>query len=127
MSAEKIQIPDDAAAIVTADIGLTMGEGGTDVSMETADVVLMADKLMQLSHAYSLSKVTIRNMKQNTIFAVAVVFVLLYGVLNGTVHLASGMFIHEASVLLVILNAMRLIRFNHKRKKPDGNLVSVHA
>ncbi|WP_068676281.1 cation-translocating P-type ATPase [Oceanobacillus sp. Castelsardo] len=104
----------DAPAIATADIGLAMGEGGTDVSMETADVVLMADKLMQFSHAYSLSKATIRNMKQNTFFAVGTVFVLLAGVLAGSVHLASGMFIHEASVLLVILNAMRLIRFNHR-------------
>jgi len=101
----------DAPAIATADIGLAMGEGGTDVSMETADVVLMADKLMQFSHAYSLSKATMRNMKQNIFIAVAVVFVLLAGVLSGNVHLASGMFIHEASILVVILNAMRLIKF----------------
>lgn len=101
----------DAPAIATADIGLAMGEGGTDVSMETADVVLMADKLMQFSHAYALAKATVRNMKQNTFFAVAIVFVLLAGVLSDYVHLASGMFIHEASILIVILNAMRLIRF----------------
>ncbi|WP_071393215.1 heavy metal translocating P-type ATPase [Bacillus tuaregi] len=112
----------DAPAIATADIGLAMGEGGTDVAMETADVVLMADKLEQLSHAYSLSKATIANMKQNTYFAVATVFVLLMGVLAGTVHLASGMFIHEASVLLVILNAMRLIRYNKKRKRSTAGL-----
>lgn len=102
----------DAPAIATADIGLAMGEGGTDVSMETADVVLMADKLLQFSHAYSLSKATIKNMKQNIFIAVAVVFVLLAGVLSKNVHLASGMFIHEASILVVILNAMRLIKFN---------------
>jgi len=105
----------DAPAIATADIGLAMGEGGTDISMETADVVLMADKLLQFSHAYSLSKATMRNMKQNITIAVAVVIVLLAGVLMGSVHLASGMFIHEASILAVILNAMRLIGF--KRKK----------
>ncbi|SFH51930.1 heavy metal translocating P-type ATPase [Pisciglobus halotolerans] len=105
----------DAPAIATADIGLAMGEGGTDVSMETADVVLMADKLMQFSHAYSLSKATTRNMKQNILIAVGVVFVLLIGVLMGNVHLAAGMFIHEASVLVVILNAMRLIGFNRKK------------
>jgi Cd2+/Zn2+-exporting ATPase len=101
----------DAPAIATADIGLAMGEGGTDVSMETADVVLMADKLMQFSHAYALAKATVRNMKQNTFIAVAVVFILLAGVLLDYVHLASGMFIHEASILIVILNAMRLIGF----------------
>jgi len=107
----------DAPAIATADIGLAMGEGGTDISMETADVVLMADKLMQFSHAYSLSKATMRNMKQNIYFAVAIVFVLLLGVLFGFIHLASGMFIHEASVLIVILNAMRLIRYNSKNAR----------
>ncbi|MEG0496831.1 MAG: cation-translocating P-type ATPase [Carnobacterium sp.] len=109
----------DAPAIATADIGLAMGEGGTDISMETADVVLMADKLMQFSHAYSLSKATTRNMKQNMFIAVGVVVILLGGVLMGSVHLASGMFIHEASVLVVILNAMRLIRFNHKNVQKD--------
>src|SRR3954468_15530397 len=100
--------------------GLAIGEGGTDISMETADVVLMADKLKQFSHAYSPSKATIRNMKQNTFFAVGIVFVLLTGVLAGSVHLAYGMFIHEASVLLVILNAMRLIRFN-----PESRMTKV--
>lgn len=109
----------DAPAIATADIGLAMGEGGTDVSMETADVVLMADKLMQFSHAYALAKATVRNMKQNTFFAVAVVFVLLAGVLSDYVHLASGMFIHEASILIVILNAMRLIRFKSTNSSPN--------
>lgn len=115
----------DAPAIATADIGLAMGEGGTDISMETADVVLMADKLMQFSHAFSLSKATIRNMKQNTFFAVGTAFVLLIGVLMGTVHLASGMFVHEASVLLVILNAMRLMGFNRKTIQREKELQVV--
>lgn len=105
----------DAPAIATAHIGLAMGEGGTDISMETADVVLMADRLDQFAHAYSLAKATIRNMKQNTFFAVGTVALLLAGVLLGKVFLASGMLIHELSVLIVILNAVRLVRYT-KRK-----------
>ncbi|WP_042337582.1 heavy metal translocating P-type ATPase [Bacillus andreraoultii] len=104
----------DAPAIATADIGLAMGEGGTDVSMETADVVLMADRLSQYAHAFALSKATIGNMRQNIFIALAVVVILLIGVLAGQVHLAGGMFIHEGSVLVVILNAMRLIGFKTK-------------
>ncbi|MFC3419210.1 heavy metal translocating P-type ATPase [Salinicoccus hispanicus] len=112
----------DAPAIAASDVGIAMGEGGTDVAMETADVVLMADRLMQLSHAHSLSKATIRNMKQNTFFAVSIVVILLIGVLMGSVHLASGMFIHEASVLIVILNAMRLMSFKRPSKKSRQDL-----
>jgi Cd2+/Zn2+-exporting ATPase len=104
----------DAPSIAAADIGLAMGVGGTDLSMETADVVFMSDKMMQFSHAYALSKATIRNMKQNTGFAISTAIILLFGVLFDTVHLASGMFIHEASVLLVILNAIRLMKFKLK-------------
>ncbi|WP_040209170.1 heavy metal translocating P-type ATPase [Neobacillus jeddahensis] len=111
----------DAPAIATADIGLAMGRGGTDVAVETADVVLMADRLEQLAHAYTLSKATIRNIKQNTYFAVVIVLVLLAGVLFGSVHLASGMFIHEASVLLVIVNAMRLIGFQSSKDMVSGD------
>ncbi|CAM4098672.1 heavy metal translocating P-type ATPase [Lederbergia lenta] len=105
----------DAPAIATADIGLAMGRSGTDVSMETADVVLMADDLDHFAHAYSLAKATVRNMKQNTLFAVSTVVLLLIGVLMQKVFLASGMLIHELSVLLVILNAVRLVKFNNKK------------
>ena len=95
--------------------------------METADVVLMADKLKQFSHAYALAKVTVRNMKQNMGFAVGTVFVLLLGVLVGSIHLASGMFVHEASILVVILNGMRLIRFNREPSEKKIKPLPAHA
>lgn len=106
----------DAPALATADVGLAMGIGGTDISMEAADIVLMSDRLDQFAHAYSLAKATVRNMKQNTIMAVGTVVVLLAGVLLGKIFLASGMLIHEASVILVTLNAVRLIRYRARGK-----------
>ncbi|OPA74735.1 copper-translocating P-type ATPase [Paenibacillus selenitireducens] len=105
----------DAPAIATADIGLAMGGSGSDVSMETADVVLMADKLDKFAHAYSLAQATVSNMKQNTFFAVGTVVLLLIGVILQKVFLASGMFIHELSVLIVILNAIRLVRYTSEK------------
>lgn len=101
----------DAPALATADVGLAMGIGGTDISMETADMVLMSDRLDQFAHAYSLARATVRNMQQNTVLAVGTVVLLLAGVLLGKIFLASGMLIHELSVLLVTLNAVRLIRY----------------
>ena len=89
----------DAPAIATADVGIAMGVAGTDVAMETADVILMADNLDKLTHALRLSKATIRNMKQNMVIAVGTVALLLAGVLTKNVNLASGMLIHELSVL----------------------------
>ena len=101
----------DAPAIATADVGIAMGVAGTDVAMETADVVLMADNLDKLVYMLKLSKATVRNMKQNMFLAVGTVALLLTGVLTKNVNLASGMLIHELSVLLVILNAIRLVRY----------------
>ena len=95
----------------SADLGIAIGGAGTDVAMETADVVLMSAEIKKLAYAVGLSRATVRNMKQNIIFALLVAALLLAGVMVKTVNLSFGMLVHELSVLLVIINAVRLLGF----------------
>ncbi|MDF2700777.1 MAG: heavy metal translocating P-type ATPase [Haloplasmataceae bacterium] len=101
----------DAPAIASADFGIAVGGAGSDVAMETADVVLLSNEINKLNFAIGLSRATVRNMKQNIYFAIFIVIILLTGVLAKFVFLSSGMFIHELSVLAVIINAIRLLKY----------------
>ena len=98
----------DTPALAEADLGIAMGAAGTDAAIETADLTLMSDSLDKVTYALRLGRATLMNIRQNVAFAVAVVFLLVVGVLGQKVFLATGMLAHEASVMLVILNAMRL-------------------
>lgn len=100
----------DAPALAAADTSIAMGAAGTDVAIETADIALMADDLLKLPEALAISRATLRNMRQNLVIAMLTVIGLLAGVFSGDIHMASGMLIHQASVLIVIINAMRLMQ-----------------
>jgi len=100
----------DAPALATADVGIAMGAAGSDVALETADVALMTDDLARIAEAFRISRATRRIIRQNLAIALLTVSALLAGVLVRQVDMAGGMLIHEASVLLVVLNGMRLMR-----------------
>ena len=101
----------DSPSLALANIGIAMGNG-TDVAIETSDVVLMNSDFSRLPHALGLTKATARNMIQNIFIAVGVVLVLLASVLfSEWMNMSIGMLVHEASILVVILNGMRLLRY----------------
>jgi Cd2+/Zn2+-exporting ATPase len=100
----------DAPALATANIGVAMGAAGSAVAVETADIALMGDNLLKLPEAIGLAKRTVSVMRQNIAIALITVVLLLAGVFAGGVTMSVGMLVHEASVLVVIINAMRLLR-----------------
>ncbi|WP_222704385.1 heavy metal translocating P-type ATPase [Flaviflexus massiliensis] len=100
----------DAPALATADIGVAMGAAGSAVAVETADIALMGDDLLKLPESIGLAKRTVSIMRQNIAIALITVALLLAGVFAGGVTMSVGMLVHEASVLVVIINAMRLLR-----------------
>ena len=101
----------DSPSLALAQIGIAMGSG-TDVAIETSDVVLMNSDLSRLPHALGLTKATATNMRQNIIIAVGVVLFLLGSVFfSDWMNMSIGMFVHEGSILVVILNGMRLLRY----------------
>ena len=106
----------DSPALVAADTGIAIGSG-TDAAIDSSDVVLMKSDLSGLVRALRLAKKTVRVLRQNIAIAVGTVIALLIGLFAGFVHMSVGMLIHEASILIVIFNAMRLLIPNKKEKK----------
>ena len=103
----------DSPALANADVAIAIGSG-TDVAVDVSDIVLVKNDLRKIAYALSISKRTVLNMNENIVIALLTVLLLFIGLFEGYVEMASGMFIHEFSILVVILNGMRLIR-NHRK------------
>ena len=108
----------DAPALAAATVGIAMGAAGSDVALETADVVLMADDLMKLPYAIALGRQATRVVKQNLTFALSVIVVLILSTFVGVIGLPLGVIGHEGSTVIVCLNGLRLLGYKPRLHLP---------
>ncbi len=100
----------DAPALAQASVGIAMGISGSDVALETADIVLMADKLEKIAVAIHLGRRSQAIIKQNIVVALGFIMLLLVGNFLGNINLPIGVIGHEGSTVLVTLSGLRLLK-----------------
>jgi Cd2+/Zn2+-exporting ATPase len=104
----------DAPAMAKSTVGVAMGAAGSDVALETADIALMADKLDNLPFAIGLSRKARQIIKQNLVISLGMVAILVPLTIMGTVAIGPAVVGHEGSTLVVVLNALRLLRYEQR-------------
>ncbi|RMF82917.1 MAG: cadmium-translocating P-type ATPase [Chloroflexi bacterium] len=118
----------DAPALATAAVGIAMGAAGTDVALETADLVLMGDRLELIAYALQMSKKARRVVLQNIAFSIAVILVLIAGVFVVRLPLPVGVLGHEGSTVIVVLNGLITLllwpELQHRRGQHDSRISS---
>ncbi|ACC82396.1 heavy metal translocating P-type ATPase [Nostoc punctiforme] len=100
----------DAPALAQASVGIAMGISGSDVALEAADIVLMADKLEKIAVAMHLGRRSQSIVKQNIFVALSFIVLLLVGNFLGSINLPIGVIGHEGSTVLVTLSGLRLLK-----------------
>jgi Cd2+/Zn2+-exporting ATPase len=110
----------DGPALATADIGVAMGRGGTDVAIETAAIALLSDDLSTLPHLLDLSRRALRAIYQNLVFSLGVLAIAVGLAIPGVLQPVSGALLHELSSIPVIANSARLIGFKERISRTGG-------
>jgi P-type E1-E2 ATPase len=109
----------DAAALSRADVGIAMGVAGSDVALQAAEVALLSDNMERLAEAHRLARRTSRIIRQNLLFALGAMVILVVGGLFFELPLPLAVLGHEGGTVLVVLNGLRLLFDPIRRAQPE--------